>query len=260
VLYRPETEPIERQETLDIEVHDDREPTLEDYARVVWGGRWLILALVAAATTAALIVSLITPKSFTAQTTIMPLGQDRGGGLASALSGSLGGSLGIENPNDKLVAVLQSRKVAGMVIEGLGLETVLAQASGRKPTRDEAIEAVQKDVVKVSGGTRGVITVRAQWRDPALAAAIANATVSAAGRFLNERSISMNFQVLDEAVPPTKKSGPKIWLNVAVAAVLSALAALMIVFVREYVRGVRGRKSFNGRRAPDSAGSGFPAG
>ena len=76
MLYRPETEPIERQETLDIEVHDDREPTLEDYARVVWGGRWLILALVAVTTTAALVVALITPKSFTAQTTIMPLGAD----------------------------------------------------------------------------------------------------------------------------------------------------------------------------------------
>ncbi len=261
--YRPETEPIEREQTLDLLVHDaheDREPTLEDYARVVWGGRWLILALVAAATTATLVVTLKTPKTFTAQTTIMPLGQERAGGLASALSGSFGGALGIENPSDKLVAVLQSRTVAGMVVEGLGLDTVLAQAMGRKPTRDEAIEAMQKGVVKVSGGTRGVITVRAQWRDPALAAAIANATVSAAGRFLNERSISMNFQVLDEAVPPTKKSGPRVRVNVAVAVVLSALTALMIVFVREYIRGVRERKSFNGRRAPDGAGSGFPAG
>ncbi len=249
--YRPETEPIEREQTLDLLVHDaheNREPTLEDYARVIWGGRWLILALVAAATTATLVVTLKTPKTFTAQTTIMPLGQERAGGLASALSGSLGGALGIENPSDKLVAVLQSRTVAGMVVEGLGLDTVLAQAMGRKPTRDEAIEAMQKGVVKVSGGTRGVITVRAEWRDPALAAAIANATVSAAGRFLNERSISMNFQVLDEAVPPAKKSGPRVRVNVAVAMVLSALTALMIVFVREYIRGVRERHALNGRR------------
>ena len=256
MLYRPETEPIEREQDLDLLVHDDREPTLEDYARVVWGGRWLIVALVAAATTATLVVTLNTPRTFTAQATIMPLGQDRGGGLASALSGSFGGALGIENPNDKLVAVLQSRKVAGMVVEGLGLDTVLAQASGRKPTRDEAIEAVQKGVVKVSGGTRGVITVRAQWRDPALAAAIANATVSAAGRFLNERSISMNFQVLDEAVAPTKKSGPKVRVNVAVAFVSSALTALFIVFVREYVRGVRERRALNGRRMPEGLGNG----
>jgi len=263
VPYRPETELIEREQTLDLLVHDapdDREPTLEDYARVVWGGRWLIGVLVAVTTTAVLVVTLNTPKTFTAQATIMPLGQDRGGGLASAFSGSLGGSLGIENPNDKLVAVLQSRAVAGMVVEGLGLDRVLAQASGRKPTRDEAIEAVQKGVVKVSGSVRGVITVRAQWRDPALAAAIANATVAAAGRFLNERSISMNFQVLDEAVPPAKKSGPRVRVNVAVAAVLAALAALMIVFVREYVRGVRGRHAANARPVPDGSGSGSSPG
>ncbi len=261
--YRPETESIEREQALDLlvhDAHDDREPTLEDYARVVWGGRWLIVVLVAVTTTAVLVVTLNMPKTFTAQATIMPLGQDRGGGLASALSGSLGGSLGIENPNDKLVAVLQSRKVAGMVVEGLGLDTVLAQASGRKPTRDEAIEAVQKDVVKVSGSVRGVITVRAQWRDPALAAAIANATVAAAGRFLNERSISMNFQVLDEAVPPTKKSGPNIRLNVAVAAILSALAALMIVFVREYIRGIRERRAANVRRMPEDVDGGSSPG
>lgn len=255
--YRPETEPIEREQTLDLLVHDaheEREPTLADYARVVWGGRWLILAVVATATTATLVISLYTPKTFTAQTTILPLGQERAGGLASALSGSLGGALGIDNPNDKLVAVLQSRRVAGMVVEGLGLEAVFAQAMRRKPTRDEAIEAMQKSVVKISGGARGVITVRAEWRDPALAAAIANTTVSAAGRFLNERSISMNFQILDDAVPPLKPTGPRVQLNVAVACVVSALTALVTVFVREYIRGVRGR------RMPDGLSSRFPAG
>jgi len=255
MLYRPETEPIEREQDLDLLVHDDREPTLEDYARVVWGGRWLIVALVAAATTATLVVTLKTPKTFTAQTTIMPLGQERAGGLASALSGSLGGALGFENPSEKLVAVLQSRRVTSMVVEQLGLEGRLAQTAGRQPTRDEAIEAL-KGIVKISGGGRSLITVRAEWRDPALAAAIANATVSAAGRFLNERSISMNFQILDEAVPPAKKSGPRVRVNVAVAAVLSALTALMIVFVREYVRGVHERQAVNGRRMPEGLGNG----
>ena len=260
--YRPETEPIEREQTLDLLVHDaheDREPTLADYARVVWGGRWLILAVVAAATIATLVISLYTPRTFTAQTTILPLGQERAGGLASALSGSLGGALGFENPSEKLVAVLQSRRVTSMVVEQLGLEGRLAQTAGRQPTRDEAIEAL-KGIVKISGGGRSLITVRAEWRDPALAAAIANATVSAAGRFLNERSISMNFQVLDEAVAPTKKSGPKVRLNVAVAAVLSALTALMIVFVREYIRGVRKRHVANGRRTPEDMDGGFSAG
>lgn len=249
MLYRPETEEIERE--VAPAAHDDPEPTLADYARVVWGGRWLILVVVATTTVATAAVSINMPKTFTAQATVMPLGAERGGGLASALSGSLGGALGIENPTDKLLAVLQSRKVAGMVVEDLNLRALLAQASGRQPTRDEAIEAVQKGVVKVSGGGRGLITVRALWRDPVLAAAMANATIAATGRFLNERSISMNFQVLDEAVPPLRPSGPRVRLNVAMAFVLSAFAGLALVFVREYVNGLRGRREFNGRNLAD---------
>ncbi len=260
MLYRPETEPIERERDLDLLAREEQEPTLADYARVVWGGRWLILTLVTVATTAALAASLNIPKTFTAQTTIMPLGQERAGGLASALSGSLGGALGIENPSDKLVAVLQSRRVAGMVVDELGLEAVFAQATGKKPTRDEAIETVQKGIVKVSGVGRGIITVRAQWRDPALAAAIANAAISSAGRFLNERSISMNFQILDEAVPPLRPSGPRVRLNVAVAGGLSVFAALFIVFVLEYVKGVRERHSFNGRKTAKGFENGSPVG
>ncbi len=255
MLYRPETEPIEREQGLDVPARDDQEPTLADYARVVWGGRWLIVTLVTVAAMAALAASLSMPKTFTAQTTIMPLGQERAGGLASALSGSLGGALGLENPNEKLVAVLQSRRVAGMVVDELGLEAVLAQATGKRPTRDEAIETLQKSVLKVSGLGRGIITVRAQWRDPALAAAIANAAVSSAGRFLNERSISMNFQILDEAVPPLKPSGPRVRLNVALASILSAFVALFIVFVREYIKGVREHGSFNGRNTSNGFGS-----
>ncbi|MEW6683047.1 MAG: Wzz/FepE/Etk N-terminal domain-containing protein [Nitrospirota bacterium] len=247
--YRSETVEIEHEREAQLATHEDWEPTLQDYARVVWGGRWLIVTLVALATTAALGASVTIPKTFSAQTTIMPFEQDRGGSLSSALAGSLGGRLGIENSSDKLVAVLQSRRVAGMVVDELGLEAALAQATGKKPTRDEAIEAVQKRIVKVSGPGRGVITVRAQWRDPEMAAAIANATVSSAGRFLNERSISMNFQILDEAVPPRKPIGPRMLLNMVLAGILSGFAALVVVFVREYVKSLREHRSFNGRPA-----------
>lgn len=257
MLYRPETEPIEREQDLGLMAHDEQEPTLADYSRVVWGGKWLILAMVLLVTGTTAAVSFNTPKTFTAQATVMPLGAERGGGLASALSGSLGGALGIENPTDKLLAVLQSRKVAGMVVEDLHLPELLTQASGRQPTRDEAIEAVQNGVVKVSGGGRGLITVRAQWRDPVLAAAIANATIAATGRFLNERSISMNFQVLDEAVPALRPSGPRVRLNVAMAFVVSTFAGLVLVFVREYVSGLRGRRAFNGRNGSEGVPNGF---
>jgi uncharacterized protein involved in exopolysaccharide biosynthesis len=238
VAYRPEIEPAEREPDLEFLVEEaDREPTLLDYARVVWGGRWLILALVVVATGSAVGLSMMMPKTYIAQATLMPLGQDRGAGL-SALTESLGGALGMENPSAKLMSVLQSRTVAESVVNALDLESVFGQGKATKPTRASVIETLQKSVLKVSA-SRGVIAVSAQWGDPALAAAIANASVSAAGRFLNDRSISTSFQILDEAVPPSQPSGPSIRLNVAVAFVLSVFAALLVVFVRQYLRGLR---------------------
>jgi uncharacterized protein involved in exopolysaccharide biosynthesis len=238
VAYRPEIEPAEREPDLEFLVEEaDREPTLLDYARVVWGGRWLILALVVVATGSAVGLSMMMPKTYIAQATLMPLGQDRAAGL-SALAGSLGGALGMESPSVKLMAVLQSRTVADQVVSALDLENVLGQGKTPKPTRAMTIETFQKSVLKISA-SRGVIAVSAQWGDPALAAAIANASVSAAGRFLNDRSISISFQILDEAVPPSQPSGPSIRLNVAVAFVLSVFAALLVVFVRQYLRGLR---------------------
>ncbi|MFZ5862151.1 MAG: YveK family protein [Nitrospirota bacterium] len=257
MLYRAETETLEPEREVALSVQDDPEPTLEDYARVVWGGRWVILAAVALGTVTAAAVSVNTPKTYTAQATVMPLGSERGGGLASALSGSLGGALGIENPSDKLLAVFQSRRIAAMVVEDLHLMDLFTQTNGTRLTRDEVIEAVQKGVVKVSGGGRGLITVRAQWRDPAIAAAMANSTIAATGRFLNEHSISMNFQVLDEAVPPLRASSPRIRLNVATAFAVSVFAGLVFVFVREYVRGLRGRRTFNGHHGAESVPNGF---
>ncbi|MFZ5875348.1 MAG: hypothetical protein ACOYXU_02955 [Nitrospirota bacterium] len=257
MLYRSETESIDiEREMGGIGPREEHEPTVVDYARVVWGGKWMILSLMVAATGVTAVVSLNMPKTFLAQTTIMPLGQERAGGLASALSGSLGGALGIENPADKLMAVFQSRRVAGMVVDTLGLDAALVQATGGHPTRDEAIDAVQNSVIKVTGGNRGLITIRASWSDPALAAAIANAVVAATGRFLNERSISMNFQVLDEAVPPRKPSGPRVRLNIAMTVVASAFGGLVIVFVREYIRGLREQRVVTGRKAANGFESG----
>jgi uncharacterized protein involved in exopolysaccharide biosynthesis len=216
---------------------DEREPTILDYARVLWGGRWVIMAIVFAAIAGAIGISLIMPKSYTAKATLMPLGPDRGAGL-SALSGALSGALSMDSPGAKLTAVLQSRTVAEDVVGKLNLEPVLGAGRGSQPPRAELIEYFQKRVLKVST-SQGMIVVKAVWRDPDLAAGIANAAVLSAARYLNEHSISTSFQILDEAVPPVKPSGPNVVLNVAVALVSSSMAAVFIVFIRQHLRELR---------------------
>jgi uncharacterized protein involved in exopolysaccharide biosynthesis len=220
-----------------VRLPDEREPTILDYARVLWGGKWLILAIVVAATAAAIGISLILPKSFTAKATLMPLGLDRPGGLG-ALSGALSGAFGMDSPGVKLMAVLQSRTVAEDVVGRLNLEPILAEGRDPRPTRAELVEYFQKRVLKVSTG-QGMIVVKAVARDAELSANIANAAVLSAARYLNEHSISTSFQILDEAVAPPKHSSPKIALNIAIAFVLSAFVAVIIVFVRQYLRELR---------------------
>jgi uncharacterized protein involved in exopolysaccharide biosynthesis len=221
----------------DTDLRPEDEPTILDYARVFWGGRWVILALTLLGTAAAVGISLNMPKSYTAKATLMPLGLDRGGGLSA-----LAGALSIENPGMKLMAVLQSRTVAEDVVATLNLEPALADGREPPPTRAELIESFQKRALKVAA-SQGMIVVKAVWRDPELSAKIANAAVLSAARYLNEHSISTSFQILDEAVPPPKPSSPKIALNTAAAFVLSGFASICLVFIRQYLREVRRAES-----------------
>jgi uncharacterized protein involved in exopolysaccharide biosynthesis len=52
------------------------------------------------------------------------------------------------------------------------------------------------------------------------------------GARIEEEREAVQFEVLDRAVPPMKKSGPSLIKNLAVAAFLAFLVALMIAFLR----------------------------
>lgn len=240
------------------DLRPEDEPTILDYARVLWGGRWLILALTVLATVAAMGISLTMTKSYTASATLMPLGPDRGAGLG-ALSGALSGALAMDSPGMKLMAVLQSRTVAEDVVGKLNMEAEFAVGRDPKPTRAEVIESFHSRVLKVTA-SQGMIVVKAVWRDPALSAKIANTAVLSAARYLNEHSISTSFQILDEAVPPANPSSPKVALTAAVAFVLSGFVAVCLVFIRQYLREVRRAESARGAAiAPSGGASSDPA-
>jgi len=235
----------------------DQDPTLLDYWNVIKRGRWLIISLVFSTILATLILSLLMPKTYQARTTIMPLGQEQSG-LSAALSASplagIGGLPGIQNPTDRLIVVLQSRTVAEEVIKKLDLFRIFNEEQwdtahaawkdpDKKPILEDAIKLLQKGVINVSSDRRGVITLTAEWRNPTLASQIANAYVDALSKFLNEHSISTNFQVIDPAVPPERKSKPSIRQNLILAGVTSLFLGLALVFFREYWENVKSRKA-----------------
>ncbi len=240
----------------------ESEPTLLDYWNIINKGRWLLITLVFVTVLATLILSLLMPKIYQARTTILPLGQEQSG-LSAALSASplagLGGLPGIQNPTDKLIVVLQSRTVAEEVIKKLDLLRIFNEEQWdtahadwkdpeKKPMLEDAIKKLQKDVINVSSDRRGVIALTAEWRNPVLASQIANAYVDTLSRFLNEHSINTNFQVIDPAVPPERKSKPSIRQNMMLAGVTSLFVGLALVFFREYWENVKREERWIKRR------------
>ena len=110
-------------------VAEDGEISLLDLLIVVAKRKHIVLRFTAIFAVAAIIISLILPARYTAMVTLLPPqeGSSMGAMLASQL-GNLGGaaalagsSLGIKNPNDRYVAMLQSRTVEDAMVQRFGL-------------------------------------------------------------------------------------------------------------------------------------------
>ncbi len=108
---------------------EEDEISLLDLMIVLAERKRTILWVTAVFAILAVIVSLILPKRYTATVTLLPPQQNTsmGAALASQL-GNLGGmaalaggSLGLKNPNDMFVAMLQSRTVADAMVQHFGL-------------------------------------------------------------------------------------------------------------------------------------------
>jgi len=108
---------------------EEGEISLLDLLIVLAERKRIIVWITAVFAVLAVIISLILPARYTAMVTLLPPqeGSSMGGMLASQL-GNLGGmaalaggSLGIKNPNDRYVAMLQSRTVEDAMVQHFGL-------------------------------------------------------------------------------------------------------------------------------------------
>ena len=190
------------------QITDPRPPTpdpyiedeinLLDYWRVI-RKRWRIIAgiFVISVVTAAIISLLMTPI-YQAKTTIMPV-ESSGGNLSSALQnlGSLpfvGGMVpGIGGASaTKLVAVLKSRTLAEDVIHALNLTRIFFKDKKDKPpSLEDAVESLT-DITKIADDKKGgVISISVEYKDPKIAADIANHYTTVLQKFINENTLSM---------------------------------------------------------------------
>jgi uncharacterized protein involved in exopolysaccharide biosynthesis len=209
----------------------------------------MLISLFTVSVVATMIVSLLLPKYYKSETLILCLAPESGGlsaalsasPLAGALTGSFGG---LSTPADKILVLLKSRTIAEMVIKRFDLLHVFYadkwdaskgawKDPEKPPLMEDAIKKLTKSVTSFKKSREGSIAVAVEWKDPKLAAEIANYYVAALAEFMKNKSVNTTIQVVDPAVPAERKSWPRIKLNMAVAGVLSLLIGMFIAFSLE---------------------------
>jgi uncharacterized protein involved in exopolysaccharide biosynthesis len=125
-------------------------------------------------------LSLVLPVRYTAVTALMPpqqtpstatmlMNQLTTGGGASPLAALAGGSMGLKNPNDIYIGLLNSRPIADAIIRHFGLATLYRakdMTAARQKLANNTVVASEKN---------GFLTVSVTDKDKQRAAAMANA-------------------------------------------------------------------------------------
>src|SRR5713101_344181 len=147
-----------------------------DHLIILAKRKWFIFKFVGCAAVLSAGISLLLPKTYTANAKSMPPQQNQSMGAMAALSSQLGplaalvgGGLGLRTPSDLYVAMLRSRTVADDLIDRFSLMSVYhkkLRVDARKKLEDRSLIIAAKD---------GVISVSVDDRDPRRAAEMANA-------------------------------------------------------------------------------------
>ena len=231
------------------ELHEE-EINLLEYWDVLWRRKVMIIVLCTVSVTATMIISLLSPKYYKSETVVMASSSEMGG-LGAALSsmplvGALTGA-GIATPSDKVMVLLNSRTMSEMVIKKFDLLRVFNEKSWdaakgawkdpeKPPLMEDTVNFLNKSVVKINNNKKdGSITISVEWKDPQLAADIANYYISALAGLMNDKAINTTIQVVDRAIPAERKSRPKIKLNMMLAGVMSLFVSVFIAFFLDYL-------------------------
>lgn len=168
------------------ETENEEEINLLELLRVLVRNLPLIVKIVAAAAILSVIYSLTLKNVYSAKATLLPPQKDSGGG-AAALLASMGGGLGslaggLGGSTDLYMGILKSRSVADAVIKRLDLQNEF------KSTNADLTRATLQGLVKFQAGKDGIITVTADYKEPAKAALLANTFVDE----LQKKSLQLN--------------------------------------------------------------------
>jgi len=152
--------------------------SVRDLAQLTWKNRKFVVIVTAVCGAAGVLLSLVLPKMYTADTELMPPQQNQsmasmllsqlGGGVGAMLGGG-GSALGLKDPNALYLGILTSPAVEDPIIRQLDLQHVY-----KKKLMSSARKKLEKRSV-IKSSKEGLIRIEVEDRDPKRAAAIANA-------------------------------------------------------------------------------------
>ncbi len=238
------------QEPHELTQNQEDEINLLDLWNILWHRKIMIILICSVAVAMTMYISLRSPKFYKSETMFISAGSEAGG-LASALSalpfaGALGVGAGIQSPADKLVIILKSRTISEDIIHKFDLMKVFYDKQwdsekgawinpDKHPYLEDAVKYLTNSVANFNKSKEGAITISVEWKDPKLAAEIANYYVYALTEFLKDKSMNITVQVVDRAVPAERKSRPKTSLNMMLAGITSLFISIFIAFFLEFL-------------------------
>lgn len=215
------------------------EINLREYLAVV-KKRWKMIVLFAiVGTLIAFFNASAQPKMYKATATLLPT-DSGGGGLASALSALsfIGGGGGASGGEGKLIPLLKSRAVAIVVAKIIDIRSIdPALADNLKLSAEEKIQSaamILHDAIDAKTGTTGLFEITATWKNPQIAALVANKYVEGLGKFLNAHALNINYQLIDQAVPPSSAFKPKVKESSMIGLALGLFIGIFLSFFQEY--------------------------
>lgn len=133
----------------------------------------MILGIIVGVAMITAVISLSMPNIYTATARILPPQQQQSTattmlGQLGGLTGMVGSTLGIKNPNDLYVGMLSSRVIADDIIARFRLKELY------KKSTLEGTRATLRANVNFSSGKDGIISISVDDQEPKRAAAIAN--------------------------------------------------------------------------------------
>jgi len=149
------------------------EKNLLDYVYVLVKWRRLIVYPVFFVALAAAGVALLLPERWQADTTLLPSEEEPGRFeismlLGPTMPGGLGGLLGQATPGERLLTVLKSRRVLGVMVDRFELVRDYGA-----PNREQAIEILREEV-EAELSRDGALRIQVEASTPSLAANLAN--------------------------------------------------------------------------------------